>query len=1158
MNRVRGVVRSAAPVTFVALLLVIAGCGGSTSPSGGTSQIISFGAVNAQNVGATVTLSATASSGLPVTLSSETTSVCTVSATTATMIAAGTCTIQATQAGNAQYAAATPVSQSFTVAGQLQTITFAKPAAQTVGTSLTLLATASSGLTVSFASQTTSVCTVSGTTATLLEAGTCTVQATQGGNTQYAAAVPVSQSFMVNATALLSQTITFAHPGTQTVGAPLTLMATASSGLTVSFVSQTTSICTVSGTTATFFEAGACGIQATQVGNATYAAAAPISQSFTVNGQPQTITFAKPATQTVGTPLTLSASASSGLTVSFASQTMSVCTVSGTMASFVEAGTCTIQATQVGNAQYAAATPVSQSFTVNAAALLSQTITFTNPGMQTVGTPLTLIATASSGLMVSFASQTTSVCTVSGTTATFLEAGPCKVQATQAGNAAYAAATPVSQTFTVNATSGSDPTSGVLPSYNDAYANWKNAGLALIGGIPNRTTICVTVNPKGGGQDDFTDIQNAIDNCPAGEVVQLGAGAFNVKLNDLPIQIWTGITLRGTGACSGTSSPYCETSITVMDGLQPYQPNAPQCGTSTSDESSCPNGGPHILLMSPLVSGTSPNINYGPDYNYSWGTCGNAGATASNCATATLTADAAQGATTIQVSNTSSFSVGEWVLIDEASGASWQPDPMTSHLPSNTGYVNVWAASDWLSSSGSPATGRVAWAKYQDVANGAAPGDFGSGEYPYTAGSGGCWQSYCDRPTAELHKIASIGSGTLTFDDPLTIAFRQSGGHNAQVYGLSYGNSGNGPAISFLQTAGVENLSLLRGPNGGLEMEFCADCWVKNTEVGDWYGGGIAVEYSARSELNTDYIHHCWDSVNSGGEYPIALDNASTEILLTNSITNFGGKGMVARAGGAGSVVSYNYIDDQMYDDYSGIGDYWLDMSVNATHYVAPHHVLFEGNWGNNLDGDNTHGNSVYITFFRNLGTGLRTPFTDPSINKAVDDYTGVAYACSNGPSSCYLNTSGPLRAAGPSAYNYWYAFIGNVLGVSGTTTSANGWTYSGDFSGSRIFMLGWMANNGGHDPNIDGTTGSFITINGNYDFLNNKVTWTGSPLTLPNSFYLPGEPAFFTAGSGYSWPWVTPTNSSPVQSGPAGCGGTCSGLPAQARWQAGTPFVQP
>jgi hypothetical protein len=351
-----------------------------------------------------------------------------------------------------------PATLTVNAALSAQTITFANPGTQTVGTPLALKATASSGLTVSFASATTAICTVSGTTATFAAAGSCTIQATQAGNSTYAAAVPVSQSFTVNAAALTAQTITFTNPGTQTVGTPLGLKATASSGLTVAFASTTTGVCTVSGTTATFVAAGSCTIQATQAGNSTYAAAVPVSQSFTVNGEPQTITFTNPGTQTVGTPLALKATASSGLTVAFASTTTTVCTVSGTTATFVAAGPCTIQATQAGNSTYAAATPVPQSFTVNAAAKTAQTITFTNPGTQTVGTPLALKATASSGLTVSFASETTGVCTVNNTTATFVAAGPCTIQATQAGNGTYAAATPVSQSFTVDAA----PTGGPL------------------------------------------------------------------------------------------------------------------------------------------------------------------------------------------------------------------------------------------------------------------------------------------------------------------------------------------------------------------------------------------------------------------------------------------------------------------------------------------------------------------------------------------------------------------------------------------------------------------------------------------------------------------------------------------------------------------------
>lgn len=63
-------------------------------------------------------------------------------------------------------------------------------------------------------------------------------------------------------------------------------------------------------------------------------------------------------------PFTISAPASSNLPVSFASQTTSVCTVSGSQVTLVAIGTCTIQATQAGNNNYAGATPANQSFQV--------------------------------------------------------------------------------------------------------------------------------------------------------------------------------------------------------------------------------------------------------------------------------------------------------------------------------------------------------------------------------------------------------------------------------------------------------------------------------------------------------------------------------------------------------------------------------------------------------------------------------------------------------------------------------------------------------------------------------------------------------------------------------------------------------------------------
>src|SRR5262249_28569127 len=57
-------------------------------------------------------------------------------------------------------------------------------------------------------------------------------------------------------------------------------------------------------------------------------------------------------------------------------------------------------------------------------------------------------------------------------------------------------------------------------------------------GLPQRTTLCTTVNPGG-------DIQAAIDNCPPGQVVLLSAGTFNVSST---ITLTKGVVLRGAGS----------------------------------------------------------------------------------------------------------------------------------------------------------------------------------------------------------------------------------------------------------------------------------------------------------------------------------------------------------------------------------------------------------------------------------------------------------------------------------------------------------------------------------------------------------------------------------------------------------------------------------
>ena len=416
-------------------------------------QTITFGALSSKVIGAApFTVSATASSGLTVSFSSQTPSFCTVSGTTVTLVAAGPCTVRASQAGNSNYAAATPVDQSFqilagyTIAGLIQ---------MADGTNVSGVMASLTG------TQTRSYITNSDGTYfwnNLTSNGNYTVTPSGGGCGSFTPATrsytalssnQSGQNFVCNMP-LSSQTITFGALSNRVFGtAPFTVSATATSGLAVGFSSVTTGVCTVSGSV-TLAAVGTCTVRASQGGDATYAAATPGDQSFQETQASQTIIFGALSNRVFGTaPFTVSATASSGLPVSFSSLITSVCTVSDATVTLVGAGPCTIRASQAGNSNYAAATPVDQTFQV---AVQAQTITFGALSNRVLGTaPFAVSATASSGLPVSFSSLTTGVCTISGVTVTLAAAGTCTIRASQTGNGSFAPAAPVDQSFQVTA-----------------------------------------------------------------------------------------------------------------------------------------------------------------------------------------------------------------------------------------------------------------------------------------------------------------------------------------------------------------------------------------------------------------------------------------------------------------------------------------------------------------------------------------------------------------------------------------------------------------------------------------------------------------------------------------------------------------------------------
>jgi YDG domain/Putative Ig domain/Putative metal-binding motif len=236
------------------------------------------------------------------------------------------------------------------------------------------------------------------------------------------------------------QVITFNELSAKTYGdLSFSLNGTASSGLALIYSSSNTDVATIVGNTVTIVGAGSTTITATQLGNDNYNPATEIARELIINKADQTIIF-EPLASRLDTDesFTLTATASSGLPVSFTSEDESIITISGNVATIVGSGTAVINAAQGGNTNYNPATLISREQLIINTQLANQTITFEPLTESTYGDmPFSLNATASSGLAITYTSSDETIATINGNIVTLLQPGTVNITALQEGNASY-------------------------------------------------------------------------------------------------------------------------------------------------------------------------------------------------------------------------------------------------------------------------------------------------------------------------------------------------------------------------------------------------------------------------------------------------------------------------------------------------------------------------------------------------------------------------------------------------------------------------------------------------------------------------------------------------------------------------------------------------
>jgi len=211
-----------------------------------------------------VTLTATASSGLPVAYESLTPATCGVADTVATPIGSGTCTIEATQAGNATYDPAS-VTRSVQVYPNSQTIDGGSLSDIVYGQAVPIGASASSGLSVTYSGLTSSTCTVVDQSVTGVGRGVCEIRVEQAGNADYGPAVDVLLALNVIATS--QQLSPGSHGSPLDAGESISYAPTSSAGEEVGVTSLTPATCTASAGALNGVAEGTCTVSLSQPGD---------------------------------------------------------------------------------------------------------------------------------------------------------------------------------------------------------------------------------------------------------------------------------------------------------------------------------------------------------------------------------------------------------------------------------------------------------------------------------------------------------------------------------------------------------------------------------------------------------------------------------------------------------------------------------------------------------------------------------------------------------------------------------------------------------------------------------------------------------------------------------------------------------------------------
>lgn len=208
----------------------------------------------------------------------------------------------------------------------------------------------------------------------------------------------------------------------------------------------------------------------------------------------------------------------------------------------------------------------------------------------------------------------------------------------------------------------------------------------------------------------------------------------------------------------------------------------------------------------------------------------------------------------------------------------------------------------------------------------------------------------------QIMKITSVNSNNITLESPLRMDYDIS--KNPKITKLNM-ISGVG-----LECFKIERADSTVGQSNNITFTCATQCWVSGVESYMCNFAHIAFNNSTNCSILGNYFHEAFAYGGGGQGYGVMCQVTTGECLIENNVFKHLRHSMILQSGANGNVYGYNY----------SINPYWAEQSLPSNsagdmvlHGNYPYSNLFEGNIGQNIVIDNSHGiNGPNNTFFRN------------------------------------------------------------------------------------------------------------------------------------------------------------------------------------------------